>query len=82
VNEDGDDIQVRRFEISMIRITDLWQDQLFFSLPNGEPATFLFHNFENVGLAKRIFVSSWLALSQKNASFRCFMTGIRWSYHR
>src|SRR6266852_1458534 len=48
----------------MIRITDLSQDQLFFSLPNGEPATFLLHNFENVDLTKRIIVSSWLALSQ------------------
>jgi hypothetical protein len=46
-----------------ILITDLWQDQLF-SLPNEEPATFLFHNFENAGLTKRILVSSSLALSQ------------------
>ena len=33
-------------------------------LPNEEPATFLFHNFENEDLKKRIFVSPWLALSQ------------------
>ena len=33
-------------------------------LPNGEPATFLLYNFENVNLTKRIFVSSWLTLSQ------------------
>lgn len=33
------------------------QDQLF-SLPNEEPVTFLFHNFENEDLTKRIVVSS------------------------
>jgi hypothetical protein len=39
------------------------QDQLF-SLPNGEHATFLFHNFENADLTNRIFVSFRLASSQ------------------
>lgn len=32
------------------------QDQLFL-LPNGEPASFLLHNFENVGLQNKIIVS-------------------------
>jgi hypothetical protein len=40
-----------------------WQVQLFL-LPNGEPAAFLIYNFENADLTKRIFVSSWLTLSQ------------------
>jgi hypothetical protein len=38
------------------------QDQLFL-LPNGEPASFFLHNFENVGLTKKIIVSYWLAFS-------------------
>jgi hypothetical protein len=46
-----------------ILITDLLQDQLF-SLPNEQPATFLFHNFENADLTKRIFASSSFTLSQ------------------
>jgi hypothetical protein len=35
--------------------SDDLQDQLFL-LPNGEPASFLLHNFESVGLTKKIIV--------------------------
>jgi hypothetical protein len=61
VNDDSDDLQVRIFRFLTILVTELpCQDQLFL-LPNGEPASFLLHNFESVGLTKKIIVSYWLA---------------------
>ena len=63
VNGDDNYTQVRRFQIIKIPITDVLQDQLF-SFPNEQPATFLFHNFENADLTKRVLVSSSFSLSQ------------------
>ena len=47
-----------------ILVTDLLCQNQLFSLPNGEPAFFLLHGFENVDLTKRILVSSWLDFLQ------------------
>ena len=43
--------------LTILATNILCQNQLF-SLPSGEPAFFLLHNFENVDLTKRILVSS------------------------
>jgi hypothetical protein len=52
---------ISKLEISRfltILVTNLLCQNQLFSLPNGEPAFFLLHDFENVDLTKRILVSS------------------------
>src|SRR6266853_4856829 len=50
-----------------------------FSLPNGEPASFLLHNFENADLTRRIIVSSSLLFY--TCLVRTPSTGAGWSDH-